>query len=157
MTQAREFWPKVDADRLLALQDQDKGWYLDPNLHFSFISTHLHWADTPLAVSDYIEFWKSGKMEIESLYRDDAGSYRHNWDRLVAKSLISRDDVEQLEGKTTQTNRGRISMSPGLGISYTWPAVQASQLDRDGAFVCEVKERIREATETWGEVPDFCS
>ena len=154
MTQAREFWPKVDTRRLLDLQN--KGWRLEPNLHFSFIATHLHWANTPLEVNEYIELWKSREMEIDSLYRDDTGSYRHNWDCLVAKSLISPDDIEPLEEKTTRTNRERISMSPGLGISYTWSAKQAAQLDRDGAFVDEVKERISEATETWGEVPDFC-
>ena len=156
MTQAREFRSNVNAGRLLALQQQNTGWRLKPKLNFSYIATHLHRANTLLAVSDYIEFWKSGKMEIESLCRDNAGSYRHNWDLLVAKGLISRDDVEPLDGKTTQTNRDLIYMSPGLDISYTWSAVRASQLDRDGAFVCEVKERIREATETWGEVPDFC-
>ena len=82
MTQAREFWRegRIDAKRLLALQDKD--WKLWPNLHFSFIQTHLHWANTPLAVNEYIEFWKSGEMEIAYLYRDDAGSYRHNWGRL---------------------------------------------------------------------------
>ena len=154
MTQAREFWRRVDAKRLLELQDKD--WELWPNLHFSFIQTHLHWAKTPLAVNEYIEFWKSGKMEIAYLYRDDAGSYRHNWDRLVAKDLISTGDVEPLEEKTTKKKYPQISISPGLSISYTWSAERAAQLDRDGTFVREVKERIREATETWGEVPDFC-
>ena len=154
MTQAREFWPRVDAERLLELQA--KGWELWPNLHFSFIQTHLYWANTPLAVNEYIEFWKSGKMEIAYLYRDDAGSYRHNWDRLVAKGLISQNDVEPLEEKTTKKKYLQISMSPGLSISYTWSAERAAQLDRDGTFVREVKERIREVTETWGEVPDFC-
>ena len=70
MTQAREFWRRVDAKRLLKLQD--KGWKLWPNLHFSFIQTHLHRADTPVAMNEYIEFWKSGEMEIAYLYRDDA-------------------------------------------------------------------------------------
>ena len=154
MTQAHEFWPKVDTRSLLALQN--RGWELEPNLHFSFIATHLYWANTPLEVNEYIELWKSDEMEIATLYRDDAGSYRYNWDRLVAAGLISPDDVEPLEKKTTETKRCRISMSPGLGISYTWSEKQASQLDRDDAFVQEVKERIREATETWGEVPNFC-
>ena len=154
MRQARGFWPRVDARRLLELQD--KGWELWPNLHFSFAQTHLYWANTPLAMNEYIEFWKSGKMEIAYLYRDDAGSYRHNWDRLVAKDLISPDDVEPLEEKTTKKNYPQISISPGLSISYTWSAKQAAQLDRDGTFVRKVKERIREVTETWGEVPDFC-
>lgn len=157
MTQAREFWPKVDAAQLLELQD--KGWHLKPNLHFSFMATNLHWArwaDTSLTVDRYVELWKSGEMEISSLYPDNAGSYRHNWDYLVAKDLISPADVKPLEKVTTQTNRDRIFMSPGLGISYEWLVERAIQLDRDGAFVREVKERVREATETWGEVPDFC-
>ena len=154
MRQAREFWLRVDAKRLLKLQD--KGWVLWPNLHFSFAQTGLYGANTPLAVNEYIELWKSGEMGIESLYRDDTGSYRHNWDCLVAISLISPDDVEPLEEKTTKKNYPQIFMSPGLSISYTWLAKEAAQLDRDGTFVHEVKERIREVTETWGEVPEFC-
>ena len=154
MTQAKEFWLRVDAKRLLALQD--KGWELWPNLHFSFAQTNLYGANTPLAVNEYIELWKSGEMEILALSRDDFDSFRHNWNRLVAQGLISPDDVEPLEEKTTKKNYPRIFMSPGLSISYTWLAKQAAQLDRDGTFVREVKERIREVTETWGEVPDFC-
>ncbi len=153
MTQAQEFWLKVNTGQLLALHTD---WRLKPNLHFSYIATHLHRADTLLAVSDYIEFWKFREMKITSLSRDGADSYGHNWNRMGARGLISPADVEPLEEKTTRTKRDRISMSPGLDISYTWSAERASQLDRDGAFVCEVKERIREATETWGEVPDFC-
>ena len=156
MKQARAFWPKVSIERLLELKDKDKGWLLEPNMHFSYMRSHVHGAKTPLEVNKYVELWKSGEMKIVSLYRDDADSYRHHWDCLVAKDLISPDDVEPLEEETTQTKRDRISMVLGLGISYTWSATEASQLDRDGAFLREVKERIREATETWGEVPDFC-
>ena len=155
MTQAKKFWPEVNTEQLLALQ-QNTGWRLKPKLNFSYMATHLHRATTSLAVAQYIELWQFGEMEIVSLYRDDADSYSHNWDGLVAGDLISPNDVEPLEEKTTRTQRKRISMSPALDISYTWSAVRASQLDRDGAFVCEVKERIREATETWGEVPNFC-
>ncbi|MYC14599.1 MAG: hypothetical protein F4Y39_12795 [Gemmatimonadetes bacterium] len=156
VAQAQEFWSKVDAKKLLALQNQNEDWRLVSNLHF------MHWsnrcsATTSLAVNEYIEFWQSGEMKIDSIWPDDAGSYRYHWDCLVAKSLISPDDMEPIEAVRTEKNRPWISMSPGLGISYTWSAARASQLDRDGAFVFEVKEKIREATETWGEVPDFCS
>ena len=153
MTQAQEFWSKVDAERLLELQNKD--WYLVQNLHFSH-RNYRHWVTTPLSVDEYIELWKSGEMEIAALWPDDSGSYLHNWNWLVAKRLISPDDVEPLEKKTTETNYPWFAMSPGLGIGYEWSAEQAVQLDRDDAFVREVKERIREVTETWGEVPDFC-
>ena len=154
MAQAREFWQKVDAERLRELQG--KSWSLNPNMHFSFMTSHLHWAKTPIAVSDYIALWKSGEIEIASLYRDDSGDYQHNWERLITKGLISQDDVTHLQQVTTDTKRDRISMSPGLALSYSWSAERARQLDRDGAFTKKVKERIREATETWDEVPDFC-
>ena len=154
MVQAREFWRKVDARRLRTLQAKD--WLLDSNMHFSFMASHLHWAETPLAVDDYIGLWKSGEIEIAFLCRDDSGDYRHNWDRLISKGLVSPEDVSPLQELTTKTKRNRISMSPGLSLSYSWSAERARQLDRDGSFTQEVKERIREATETWGEVPDFC-
>ena len=153
MTQAREFWLRVDAKRLLELED--KGWELWPNLHFSH-RNYRHRVTTPLSVDEYIKFWKSNEIEIATLRPDDSASYLHNWNRLVAKRLISPDDVEPLEKKTTETNYPWFAMSPGLSISYEWSAKQAVQLDQDDAFVREVKERIREVTKTWGEVPDFC-
>ena len=155
MVQAREFWGKVDAKRLLDLEDQ--GWLLKPNMHFSFIATHLHWAYTELAVNEYIELWKSDTMQIRTLYPDDSGDYLHNWDSLFAQKLICSEDVKRLQVVSTDTSRNRISMSPGLSVSYSWSAEQAVQLDRDGTFVGEVRERIREATETWGEIPEFCN
>lgn len=154
MAQAREFWRKVDVKMLSELKD--KGWLLKANLHFSFMATHLHGAYTELAVNEYIALWKSGKMEISTLYPDDSGDYRHNWDNLLARKLISSNDVKRLQEVSTETNRQRIFMSPGLLVSFRWSAEQAVQLDRDATFVREVKERIYEATETWGEIPEFC-
>lgn len=153
MTQAKEFWSKVDAERLLELQNKD--WDLGSNLHFSHRNYRL-WVPTPLSVDEYIELWRSGEMEIAALWPDDSNSYLHNWNWLVAKRLISPDDVKPLKRKTTETNYPWFAMSPGLGLSYTWPAEEAAQLDHEDAFVGEVKKQIREATETWGEVPDFC-
>ena len=153
MTQAQEFWSKVDAERLLELQNKD--WYLVQNLHFSH-RNYRHRVTTPLSVDEYIDCGNPVRWEIAALWPDDSCSYLHNWNWLVAKRLISPDDVEPLEKKTTETNYPWFAMSPGLGIGYEWSAEQAVQLDRDDAFVREVKERIREVTETWGEVPDFC-
>ena len=153
MTQAQEFWSKVNIGQLLALQNTD--WLLEPNLHFWHYYNRQN-ANTSLAVAEYIELWKSDEITIASIWPDGAGSYRHHWDCLVDRNLISRDDGELIEALSTENNPW-ISIAPGLGISYTWSAARASQLDRDGVFVCEVKEGIREATETWGEVPDFCS
>ena len=156
-SQAREFWDRVDVAGLLALQEKEKekGWRLHMNLHFSFTRTHLVWPTTKLTLHEYIEFWKSGRMKIDTFYRE-LDSFRPHWDRLVEQRLISDDDVEPLEEESTKTKRNHIYMSPGLGVCYTWSAKKAVELDRAGVFTDEVKKKIREATETWGEVPDFC-
>ena len=154
MAQACKFWKKVDTDKLLALQE--KSWQLKPNLHFFYAGTHLHWATTMLTLNDYIEYWKSHYEEkVVSLY-PEAGSFLPHWKQLVQGDLISEDDVEPLEKVSTQTNRPYISMSPGLGVCFTFSAERAIQLDRNENFSQEVKLRIGEATETWGEVPGFC-
>lgn len=155
MEQARPFWEKVDTGRLLTLQE--KGWRLHPNLLFAYAGTHLVGSSTQLSVEEYIKYWKSHhENEIDSLYPDVAGSFLHNWKQLVKNGLISDDDVKPLEEESTQTKRPYLSMSPGLGVCYTWPAKKAVELDRSGMFTDEVKKKIREATETWGEVPGFC-
>lgn len=154
MQQARNFWKKVDTDKLLALQQKD--WRILRNLHFSYAGTHLAWATTTLTVSDYIKYWKSNHEEKIISFYPDVGSFRHNWEQLIADGLISQADVTPLEEVSTQTKRDYISMSPGLGVCYTWPEKLASQFDLNGDFIKEVKQRIREATETWGEVPGFC-
>ncbi len=154
MAQAREFWNMVNTNMLFALEE--KGWKLKPNLHFSYRQTHLVWATTTLSVNDYIEFWRSHRQERIVSFYPDARSFLHHWERLIENGQISPADVEPLERKSTQTKRDRISMSPGLGVCYTWPAKKAVELDRSRIFTDEVKKKIREATETWGEVPGFC-
>ena len=155
MEQAHPFWEKVDTGRLLTLQEE--GWRLEPNLCFVYISPLPVWPNTQLSVEQYIDYWTVHyEEEIASRHPDDAGSFRHNWEQLVQSGLISDADVEPLEEVSTGTNRSYISMSPGLGVCYTWPAKKAVELDRSRIFTDEVKKKIREATETWGEVPGFC-
>ena len=159
MAQARAFWPRVNPERLKALKS--KSWKVRPNLHFSRIQRHFHWADwkeSRKKVDEYIDYWKdSHEQEIQSCYRDaSSNSFRHEWEALLRQGFISADDVEKLDQQTTPTKHDRISMSPGLGLEYAWSRAEAERLDAQGAFAEEVRRRIREATETWGEIPQFC-
>ena len=157
MAQAREFWPRVNAPILKAL-GKSKSWEVKPNLHFSRIQRHFHWADSQLTVDEYIDYWKdSHEQEIRSCYRDASSkSFRHEWEALFRRGLIGLDDVEKLDRQTTPTNHDRISMSPGLSAQYIWSRSEAERLDARGAFAEDVRLRIRDATETWGEILPFC-
>ncbi|MXW37668.1 MAG: hypothetical protein F4Z65_05315 [Acidobacteria bacterium] len=157
MTQARNLWPKVNAAKLKALERSEQ-WEVKPNLHFSKIQRHFHWAVSQLTVAEYAAYWKENhEQKIRSCYRDpSSGSFRHEWEGLFRRRLISADDVEELDQQTAPTNHDRISMSPGLSVLYTWSRSEAEKLDARGDFADEVRQRIREATETWGEVLPFC-
>lgn len=156
MAQARAFWPRVRAEKLRALIS--KSWKVQPNLHFSRIQRHFHWAESGLDTADYLDYWKKNhERKIQSCYPDEIRNFRHNWKALLERRLISAADVETLDEQTSGTNYSRISMSPGLAIEYWWSRAEAARLDAStGAFAEEVRRRIREATETWGEIPPFC-
>ena len=155
MRQARAFWRRVDTKKLKELQGS--GWRLSPNLHFSFMQRHLFWANTPISTDQYIDLWEpKGSEKIESHWRDQSNSFRSGWEELHRKGLIAEDDIKKLDDRTSPKMYQRISMSPGLRVQYRWWAAEAERRDAEGSVAAEVKRRIREATETWGEVPAFC-
>jgi len=151
MTQARAFWPQADIAKLEALSKQES-WSVNPNLQFSKIQRHFYWTHSPdMTLGEYLTYWKDRHQEIRSCERDDAGSFRHAWERLAREKLIAGQEINELDERTTPTGYPRISMSPGLLVEYRWPLKEAERLDRTGTFAEAVRERIREATEIWGE------
>lgn len=153
MNQARAFWPKVDSARLKELANSG-GWKVRPNLHVSDSwGKHLHWARSGLKTHAYIDYWKNPNTKLRRLDRDSAG-FRGQWERLHKERLVSANDVEELDRKTT--SRSRISMAPGIAIQYTWPLPKVEELEARDMFAADLKERIRSATSVWDDVPAFC-
>ncbi len=151
MAQARAFWPRVDTAKLETLSKQES-WSVKPNLQFSRIQRHFYWAPSEdMTLGEYLTYWKDRHQEIRSCRRDAAGSFRHEWERLAREKLIAEQEIDELDEQTTPTGYRQISMSPGLRVEYQWPLKDAERLDRTGTFTEAVRERIREATETWGE------
>ena len=69
--QARRFFENVRVDEFLVLEE--KGWIIEPNLHFAFMAKHLCWAKgTTVSNRDYFEYWH-GEGEIGQIQRDPAG------------------------------------------------------------------------------------
>ena len=117
MNQARQFWKRLNADAFLRLQEQKNPKYsFKPNLHFSFISTHLYWAKTSLSLKKYIKYWKSPDSEIAQLKRNEHGIFRNHWEKLCKIKLISQKDIGELESRTTKTKRDHVNLVPGLNI-----------------------------------------
>lgn len=144
--QARRFFNRVDPDEFLGLAEQ--GWEVSPNLHFSFMSTHLHWSSTSAEAADYFDLWASGTIA----YGGTAArgfEYESRLTSMLEHRVITPGDVEELHRHFRDTARNHMNVIPGFRLRYDWPGATAEELDARGELVREVVERIGEARATW--------
>ena len=114
VAQAHRFFDKVKEEAFLSLEESGH-WKVKPNLHFSFISKHLIWAETDLPTRDYLEFF-SGSSSYGQKQKDDLLCLCDQWERMRLIRLEART-----RSKTSFPRRiGRASMSsqdfPSLGM-----------------------------------------
>jgi hypothetical protein len=146
--QARDFFTHVRSDAFLSLQK--RGWKINPNLHFSFMSRHLHWANTSLPLKQYVEFWQSGTRPIQQTKRD-VTDFRQLFNELMEARLITAQDVQKLETHFSDTDRQTINVCPGIGLAFQWSREEACALDFKSHFCSVVEGKIHEALATWGQ------
>lgn len=149
MTQAHSLYKSLNTDALLKLTD--KRWDIYPNLHFSHIQKHLCWANTPLGLEAYINFWKQNPKMISQVKRDPS-DFRDFFQKLLQLKLIRPEDVSGLKENFTETERGYLRTCPGLSCIYRWDREEALRLDdSNDKFIDEVRKRITILLKTWGQ------
>lgn len=151
MTQAHALYKSLNTDALLKLTATEIGWEIKPNLHFSHIQKHLHWANTPLGLEAYINFWKQNPQMISQVKRDSS-DFRDFFQQLLQLKLIRPEDVSGLEENFTETERGYLRTCPGLRCIYRWNREETLRLDDSkDTFIDEVRKRITILLDTWGQ------
>ncbi len=149
VTQARALYESLNTDALRNLTN--RGWNIDPNLHFSHIQKHLYWANTPLDLEAYINFWEQNPQKISQVNRDSS-DFRDFFRQLLQLELISRKDVSGLEENFTETERSYLRTCPGLSCIYRWNREDALRLDdSEDTFIDEVRQKITILLETWDQ------
>ena len=155
--QARRFFDAVGKDKeaFLALQESDD-WKVRPNLHFSFASKHLIWAETTWETLDYFDYFADG---YRSLYgkmdRDKLLRLVKKWER---KHLIRSADREKIEAEFNNTKRQSLNVVPGFLVYREWDLDTVIKLEEQEEEELEeegLKELIIDALAaplaTWGE------
>ena len=154
--QARRFFDAVGKDKeaFLALQESDD-WKVRPNLHFSFASKHLIWAETTWETLDYFDYFADG---YRSLYgkmdRDKLLRLVKKWER---KHLIRSADREKIEAEFNNTKRQSLNVVPGFLVYREWDLDTVIKLEEQEEELKEegLKELIIDALAaplaTWGE------
>ncbi len=139
-SQAKSFYNrKIDYSKIEHLINE--GWKCDPNFHLSHIRLGLVWLKTPEgSMQDYYSFWKENVNRIDQYGKEEIRTLLSELDRL--KLIILKND--ELDTQIFKTNRDRINVCPGLGLSYEYPAEKAKALDSMDNLIDDIKERIRE-------------
>ena len=150
VTQARRFYQVFHRADFSLLKKA--GWRIVPNLHFSYRSKHLVYADVPGRESKAEEFFD---------YFSDAAVYRQRsadqetLTPLLAQWLhdgwISPGEQAQIKAEFIDTRRPHMNVVPGYSFEREWPGEEVNELERTGKLEAHMVEALGEVLKTWGE------
>lgn len=113
VTQARNFFNALQEDKFLGLTEC--GWHMRPNLHFSYIGTHLVWAEAqPSAtMSEYLTYFGPGGPGCYGQDDVDADKLKARFDDWVERRFASSKDWNKIEECFVNTERKKNKYNPG--------------------------------------------
>ncbi|KXS32679.1 MAG: hypothetical protein AWT59_1206 [Candidatus Gallionella acididurans] len=140
LTQSRALYgDRCAVDAVLALRSA--GWHVMSNFHWGFMATGYAWANTPLPVEKYCDYWVNEIGATRELSRSEWETY---WAKLESAKIVEADDKKEFDAHFTGTQRPKAHPRPGLGCEYKWPLEEAQRLDAHGKFVEKVRERLNQ-------------
>ena len=143
VTQARYFYNAVDKEAFLSLKE----WEVEPNLHFSFASKHLIWAETDLETREYLDRFSDessyGKMDRNRLLRLAA-----QWER---EGLIMAGGLNEIKDQFKNTERQSLNVVPGFSVTREWDLDTVIELEKRGELEACIIDALATPLATWGE------
>ena len=147
VSQAREFYADVNADRFLGLERL--GWKIRPNLHFAFIQKNMYWPKAQRSLARYLAFWSEKSAMIQKWDRE---YFAELFDRLKLARQLLDEDVIELHTIFLESGRKSLNLCPGFELLYEWTLSEAVTLDAAGAFAARVRDTLHEAFQAWGQI-----
>lgn len=146
--QARAFFKQVEREAFLSLPQQD--WNVMPNLHFSHIQKHLVWADTPMSLAEYFDYFVQHPDEIgrRSFEDEPLDELISGW---KSADLISDRDSVELTEEFGETQRGFLNMIPGFSVWKDWPISRVIELESAGTLEQALINELQLPLSTWGD------
>jgi hypothetical protein len=150
VSQAREFYRHEGAVAGL-LDLLEDGWWAEPDLllRYRSIWLQLHGAKRQ-SLEDYVAYWQEN---IGAPRRTPKQQFKSLWKELATAGFASEADREGFERDFLHTKRPYADLCPGLFLSYDWPLEEARRLDETDGFGAEVRNRINEVLDAFGEEP----
>lgn len=163
VNQAREFYRRVKLDALTELIQSPEslpGWRMETNFHFGFMQQNLYYptwqnmdegtAGLHLDSMGYMKYWQRHQKDIRQ-YSKAKSEIETLFQNLYNNALVSDEDIKHLRALYLETNRHHINLCPGMFFLYRWPRKNADNLDDLNEFVADVKKRLQEILNCWGQ------
>ena len=140
LTQSRALYGDRSAlNAVLALQSD--GWHVKPNFHWGFMATGYAWAETPLQVENYCDYWADEIGATRELSRPEWETY---WAKLESAKIVEAAGKKAFDAEFTRSQRQKAHPRPGLFCEYMWPLAEAQRLDAHDKFVEKVRVRLNQ-------------
>ena len=148
---AKLLYSALDVKRLSPLQKN--GWQVVPNFHLAFMREGLFRSKGTIALLDYIAFWQKNQERIHQMPVGPESEVRECFKKYVALlaklRIVSENEIPRILELTSKHKT--INICPGLSLSYRWELCNAVDLDRRDKFVGDVRDRLQEAFDAWGQ------
>ncbi len=141
--QARRFYEIVDRTAFLDLNE----WQVEPNLHFSFMNSHLIWAKTTWETDRYFDDFADrqlyGQMNQARLL-----PLAQQWEK---KGLITGKDRGDIEYQFNSTRRETLNVIPGFCVYRVWDLNTVIKLEESRKLEDEIIDALVNPLESWKE------
>ena len=141
VTQARCFYKAVDKEAFLSLKE----WEVEPNLHFSFASKNLIWAETDLETREYLDRF-SDESSYGKMDRDRLLSLAEQWER---EGLIMAGGLNEIKDQFKNTERQSLNVVPGFSVTREWDLDCVIKLEERKELKTNIIDALATPLKTW--------
>jgi hypothetical protein len=148
LSQARSFYSSVNVSKVTSLLDQE--WRIWPNFHVAYRSTNIHWAETKIYVSQYINYWQK-QVKQNALNQIPRADWQGYFGLLLQDGIISSNDMSTINGYHQNTRYPSLNICPGLSFRFKWNSDMAMAIDdrNCSSFANELKSKVDTVLQCW--------
>ena len=148
LSQARSFYSSVNVSKVTSLLDQK--WRIGPNFHVAYRSSNIHWAETKINVSQYINYWQK-QVKQNTLNQIPRADWQGYFGLLLQDGIISSNDMSTINGYHQNTGYPSLNICPGISIRFKWDSDKAMEIDdrNCNSFANELKSKVDNVLQCW--------
>ncbi len=144
VNQARRFYNEADKTKFLGLDE----WEIRPNLHFSYVNTHLIWAESSWENDRYFDYFFGNQQSYGQMNHEKLAPLAEKWEN---EGLITSVDRTDIEYQFNSTKRETLNVIPGFSVCRVWKLNTATDLEERGQLESHIIGALAAPLDSWGE------